>query len=456
MRILLVEPSDRSVLGLNFNGLFVMEPMVLELLAAAVPEHEVEIVDLRLDPLPIEYYLHDFRPDVVGVTGVTALHNEMNYVLGQSKRAGAFTVAGGPHASFAYRALDNIDAAVVGEGEKAFRELILALSSNSALSSVPNLVWRNDGKWTENLTTTDTLWPLPRRCLARDYKYTAFGQAVAMVEATRGCPHRCSFCVTPKLFRGKYKTRPVEEIVDYISTRPEPIIMFPDPDFMASPKYVVSLLNEIRKARLKKKYSVAIRADEVVSNRDIIEEWSRSGLSFAFIGFEGYRQEQLDSYKKDSPIDDNSKAVSILHRYNVISIGTMIVSPGWSHTEFEECLDYVKGLRSDIPLFSVLTPFPGTSISNDCQVIAGFDKFDVLHAVTNTTLPYKQFQMNFARISKAVFSGKGMVRLLGKLWRRRLLNMGGLASMSKIWNYINTIDKAIVGEVNDELGRKLP
>lgn len=447
MRILLVEPSDRSVPGLNFNGLFVMEPMSLELLAAAVPEHEVKIVDLRLDPLPIEHYLHDFNPDVVGVTGITALHNEMNYVLSQSKRTGAFTVAGGPHASFAYRALDNIDAVVVGEGERAFRELILALDSNSGLSSVPNLVWRNDEKWIESLSTsTNTLWPLPRRSFAGDYKYTAFGQPVAMVEATRGCPHRCSFCVTPKLFRGKYRARPVKEIVDYISTRPEPIIMFPDPDFMASAKYVVSLLDEIRKARVKKKYSVAIRADEVVSNPDIIEGWSRSGLSFAFIGFEGYRQEQLNSYKKDSLVDDNSKSVSILHRCNVISIGTMIVSPTWSHNEFEECLNYVKGLGSDLPLFSVLTPFPGTPISNGCQVIANYDKFDVLHAVTNTAMPYKQFQMNFARISKAVFSGKGIVRLLGKLCRRRLLNMSGLASLGKIWSYINTIDKTIVGE----------
>lgn len=440
MKILLVEPSDHLVAGLNFGGLFTMEPLSLELIAATVPEHETKIVDLRLDPLPIEYYLHDFRPDVVGVTGITAVHDQMNLILSQAKGAGAFTVAGGPHASFAYKILDSLDAVVIGEGEGSFRDLITALDSGSDLSSVPNLAWHSGQKWVENPSRMYNLWPLPRRCFIRDYKYTAFGLDVAMVEATRGCPHRCRFCVTPKLFRGRYRVRPVKEIVDYIATRPEPFIMFPDADWMASPRYLASLLNELKGTGTNKKYSVALRADEVVTNPGLVGEWSRAGLCFAFMGFEGYKQRQLNSYNKDSILDWNEQAVSILHKHSIISIGTMIVEPDWGEQQFNECLAYTKKLGSDITMFSVLTPFPGTAIEKDYKIVADYDKFDVLHAVTETRLAYNEFQWNFMRISKAVFLSKATIRLFWKLFKRKLLRLGSVSLLGKIRNYVATIE----------------
>lgn len=443
MKILLVEPDDRSVPGLNFGGLFTMEPMSLELIAAAVPEHDVKIVDLRLDPLPVEHYLKDFRPDVVGVTGFTALHHEMNKVLREGKRVGAFTVAGGPHASFAYKDLDNLDAAVIGEGEGTFRQLILTLESAGDLSSVPNLAWWNSREWMRNPEQTYDLWPLPRRCFVRDYRYTAFGLDVAMVEATRGCPHRCRFCITPRLFRGRYRVRPVEEIVDYIATRPEPFIMFPDADWLASKTYVSSLLDQVRGAEIKKKYSVALRADEVASSPNLVEDWSKAGLCFAFIGFEGYKQNHQDSYQKDSQIEDNMVAVSILNKCNIVSIGTLIVDPKWTTVELDECLSYARKLASDITFFSVLTPFPGAPIQENSRIIATYDKFDVLHAVTETALPYQKFQRHFVKISKAVFLGRATMRLLWKLLRRKLLTVSGLTLLGRIWNYIATIDRKV-------------
>ena len=34
------------------------------------------------------------------------------------------------------------------------------------------------------------------------------------VQASRGCPYRCSFCEIPVFYSGSYRTRPVEEIVE--------------------------------------------------------------------------------------------------------------------------------------------------------------------------------------------------------------------------------------------------
>lgn len=444
MRIMLVEPDDHLVPGLNFGGLFRMEPMALELVAAAVPEHEVKIVDLRLDNQSIESWIWEFRPRVVGVTGFSASHSEMEHVLAEARRKGAFAIAGGCHASFAYESLNNADAVVIGEGEGAFRELISVLESNGDLSSVPNLAWRNGQSWVRNRSQVYDSWALPRKCLATDYRYTAFGRDVAMVEATRGCPHRCHFCVTPAMYGGRYRMRPVDELVNYLLSCPEPFIMFPDPDFLASKRYVNRLLDEIEKKGLKKKFGVAVRADEIIANSRLIEELSQAGLCFAFIGFEGYEQTQQDFFNKDSLIEYNSEALAILHKCDIVSIGTIIVDPGWHGDEFEKCLRYARSLGSDITLFSVLTPFPGTPLEKESEIVASYDKFDVLHAVTPTALPYIEFQRRFAHISKVVFLGKATLKLFWKLFKRKLLSLKSLRVLGRLVRFIVTIDKEIV------------
>jgi len=70
MRILLVEPP-KAPLTIGGEDVFLFESLALEYLAAAVaPDHDVEILDLRLgENLPET--LERFRPDVVGITAYT-------------------------------------------------------------------------------------------------------------------------------------------------------------------------------------------------------------------------------------------------------------------------------------------------------------------------------------------------------------------------------------------------
>jgi hypothetical protein len=70
VNILLLQPA-KAASTIGGDDVSIFEPLALEYLAASlVPDHDVRIVDLRLDP-DLEQTLASFRSQVVGVTGYT-------------------------------------------------------------------------------------------------------------------------------------------------------------------------------------------------------------------------------------------------------------------------------------------------------------------------------------------------------------------------------------------------
>ena len=73
MRILLVKPDSQLDTIRRLDKFLLLEPLELELLAAAVPDgHEIEILDMgtkRFATRAFVQALKRIRPDVIGLTG---------------------------------------------------------------------------------------------------------------------------------------------------------------------------------------------------------------------------------------------------------------------------------------------------------------------------------------------------------------------------------------------------
>ena len=70
MKILLVQPAkpEKALGGEDFS---IFEPLALEYLAAGVAgDHDVRILDMRLDP-DLDAVLQNYQPEVVGITAYT-------------------------------------------------------------------------------------------------------------------------------------------------------------------------------------------------------------------------------------------------------------------------------------------------------------------------------------------------------------------------------------------------
>src|SRR5262245_56126611 len=101
MRILLVQPSpfEEGRLGLE-NVVWLSEPVALTAVAGAVPGHEVQILDLRLEPEnTLPRVIKAFRPDIVGTTSMTTDAYQAKAVLRTAKTMlpECLTVVGGHH-----------------------------------------------------------------------------------------------------------------------------------------------------------------------------------------------------------------------------------------------------------------------------------------------------------------------------------------------------------------------
>ena len=85
-KVLLVMPSGRHGLGYTLD----VVPTGLEYLAASIEDivSEVQIVDLKMEKKPIDYYLARFKPDLVGISLCATEHTEGLDIASRAKKWG--------------------------------------------------------------------------------------------------------------------------------------------------------------------------------------------------------------------------------------------------------------------------------------------------------------------------------------------------------------------------------
>lgn len=395
----------------GFTSMVRPEPLALEILAATVPEHEVKILDMRLNP-GFRETMQSFKPDLVGITGYTTDVPSMLRVLGEVKEmdSAIVTVAGGYHASLCPYDFDKpfIDYIVVGEGEITFRELVLALVEGKPTSLIDGIIYRKDG---EQVFTKPRIplkdmddHPLPLRHLSDEYRsqyHFHFWDNPYLVETTRGCPYRCTFCAVWKFHNKRCRARTPEKVMEDLKNVASQIVCFVDDNFLQNLPRSEKLYELVKQAGLNARYWIQARADSIVKRPDIIEKWASVGLHAALIGFEKIDEKGLESVNKSSSTQINEKAMEILNNNGVDMWGSFIVDPQWTKPDFDALIDYVRGKRIAFPLFTILTPLPGTAFFQEKineLITCNYEVFDFLHTVLPTKLPIDEFYANMARL----------------------------------------------------------
>lgn len=100
MKILLIQPAKPEK-AMGVEDVHMFEPLALEYLAAGVaPDHDVRILDMRLDG-NLDSHLQEYKPDMVGVTSYTVHVNTAKDLFRRIKTFNPeiFTVVGGHHAT---------------------------------------------------------------------------------------------------------------------------------------------------------------------------------------------------------------------------------------------------------------------------------------------------------------------------------------------------------------------
>ena len=418
MKILLVQPPPPPDY-VGFRRTALPEPLSLECVGAvAQPNHDVRLLDMRLDTT-LEETLNDFEPDMVAVTCLTTEVYSTQDILHNVKgwRPDVFTVVGGLHASLLPADFQRpyVDAIVVGEGELTFQELLETLdrtrrrTPDDALAAIQGLAWkRADGHWVFNaqrplIKSMDDL-PLPARDLAARYAqeyFFLFDQPHACVATSRGCPFRCNFCSVWKFYHRRCRYMSAERVIEEIEATEPRSLSFVDDNFLAHVPRAWKIIELIRERGIDKAYGMQARTDTISKHPDLLEAWRDIGLHTVLIGFESATQEQLDSLSKGATIEQNEKAMDILNDLGVHMWGAFIVDPQFTREDFRALKTYREKRDIIYPQFTILTPLPGTDLYDEREdelVTRDYRLFDALHAVLPTRLPREEFYKEFAAL----------------------------------------------------------
>jgi hopanoid C-3 methylase len=419
MRILLVNPPNcgRSIpeerYGLtSIKQIFRGEPLALEVLAGNLAGHEVALVDLKVDPAGLEPALASFRPELVGITAVTCEANTARSIAAAVKKSCGATVAvGGIHASNdpEFFNVAVVDFVVVGLGKASFRELVDALERGEQQPDVPGVAATAPGKPLRYVPRSFGPADLgetnpPRYDLTADLRrhYTLLGHPMGFVASAFGCPFDCNFCCIAGQAGGRYLSCAVATVLrDIRLLGAVPIIRLVDANTFGNVEHARSLCTAIAAAGLNKQFLADVRSDTVVRHPELLRQWHAAGLRTVVIGFEEISDSSLEGMNKANREAVNREAIAILREIGITIVGDFIVSPDYDHADFDALIAYLQANPVDLPIFTVMTPLPGTALHRAWKeriVNFDLDYYTLSNAVVPTRLDEGEFYRRYAEL----------------------------------------------------------
>jgi radical SAM superfamily enzyme YgiQ (UPF0313 family) len=297
---------------------------------------------------------------IVGVTGYTRERFYAYELIRKVKQAapGATLVVGGRHFGAVPReTLENmpeVDAAVRGEGEITFYEMVDALHAGRDFTGVAGVTWRAaDGSIVDN----------PDRCLEDNldlFRYyddknktdldpeELLGQTKLgtkhryfSVTATRGCPNRCVYC-TASTSKVRYRTvsKVLDEIEDMIAATGVRNMSFGDSSLTISRKFVTELCEGMLERNLNLSWNCYSRVNIDI---DILRLMRRAGLESVEIGLESGSPKVLKSIRKNIKLEEVEAFCKLAHELGIrVWVFCMVSLPDETPEDAQMTIDFVK------------------------------------------------------------------------------------------------------------------
>ncbi len=400
MRILLVSPpSGDLTIGLKY--LAKVEPLGLEIIGAAVADHQVELLDMEVDT-DLAGALQRFQPDIVGASAQVVQTYSARRVFKAAKEynPNILTVVGGHHATLCPEEFNvpYIDAVVLGEGVPAFREIVDRRRQKRTFDDVAGLgLPRKERMFftpPRPLPANLNHLPHPDRSLTAKYRghyFYLFESPVASIQTSMGCSFPCNFCSCQKFSRRHFIPRAPELVAEDLSRIEQEFVMFCDDHSFIDVKRMERLHDLIVERGIRKRYFAYSRADCVAQNPQVFEKWARIGLQVVMTGLEAVDDAHIDSLNKRSSLDINERAIEILARNGIGLSAGFVIMPDYTEADFQRIDAYVRA-RPNIVLTELtpLTPLPATDLYAEQQnnvVTQNREVYDLAHFVVPTKLP---------------------------------------------------------------------
>lgn len=401
-------------------GEYLPPPLGILNLAAYLKTHnqdvEIEVVDCQAERIGwrgLEKRIESFKPDVVAPSALATCNfyaGLRTVELAKKMNPDTTTIMGGQHCTALPReslgAYPEIDIIVMGEGEQTLADVIDALQGKKRLPDVKGISFRSGDEI--NTTPERPLFsnlddlPFPGYDFVKKhmkgYHFAMMAGSdtpFALIEASRGCPHDCSFCSQCSFWRRKWRSKSPSRIAEEFAycyerygTR---FFWLTDDNFGLGPQ-TRELCDEIASRGFADDimWFMQARCDDIVKHQDLLPILRKAGMMWILAGVESHSPEVLKSFNKRIDPSSSKEAIRLLKQNDIFAQATLIIGErSDSHETLQGLRAFVNDINPDIVIYMTLTPFPGTKLYDEAQQNGWIEDtnwahYDMAHAIMPT------------------------------------------------------------------------
>lgn len=327
----------------------VMQSSVPELIAGLCPpDAQIEIYNEKEVDIPLERHW-----DVVFFSYLHSYYEHTKVLSTLFRQRGMVTIAGGRHAHhFAADAEQWFDAVITGDPEP----------------NVPQVLddWQHK-RLQKRYTAVGNPGDIrPYRWDLIDFTHNRI--RLPGIEASRGCPFTCNFCVLTGW--EKYRYRPVEQVVDEIETKMvfnknwfglfDNTFIFLDNNLGGSPKYLRALCEAlIPKKRI---WGCALTFN-ILRDEELVKLMAKAGCRYIYTGLESLNPASISGYHKgQNKISEVNEVIARAFRSGILlSFGLLVGGDGDTSDYLQRLPEYLLDLKYfSITFLGIVCPYPET------------------------------------------------------------------------------------------------
>jgi radical SAM superfamily enzyme YgiQ (UPF0313 family) len=179
-----------------------------------------------------------------------------------------------------------------------------------------------------------------------------------------GCNHSCDFCSTGAMYKGKYRLRKLNNLMDDLEelNHSTKNIAFVDTNIYSNRIYLVKVLQEILRRNLKFTWGAQSTID-IGDDIETLKLLKKAGCKILFIGLETISQANLNYMRKYFRADSYQQRLRNIKKAGLRIAGFFMFGMDGDTAETSVLLSkYIIKNRIALPMLNILVPTPGTPI----------------------------------------------------------------------------------------------
>ena len=351
-------------------------------LARQETDYDIELIDavaLKYDRAGLVAKLQESQPNLIFCDTSTASIDEDMATARAIKQAmpGCRVVMVGTHATALPEEVLGqeplIDGVAWGEYDETAIELGRAVDEGRSWESVAGVCFVRDGQMVRtaeraligDLDRFGFVSQVYRECVkVGDYFFAAAQYPMLMIVTSRGCPHRCGWCVYPQVMhRGKYRMRSAANVAAefaYISEFMPEIreVGIEDDIFTADKKRLHEICHRLIGQKNRLNFWCDTRVDLDYETMRLMKQ---AGCRMLIAGFESADQAILDGINKGTRVEQGYTFMEDARRAGLLVHGCFVLgNPQETIRSMQATLEFAKRLNPDTVQFFPMMVYPGT------------------------------------------------------------------------------------------------